>query len=92
MNLEQARAMALADKDKADSRVPSEKIVACITEFLNSENDTLNVENVYRISNPKKPLAQIYASFKKQIKEQGLTELVWPIKTADNVTLVKLTD
>lgn len=81
------KAKALDAKLKTEQRVSSEQIMLKVTEFLNSDKSHADVTLTYPVG---KPLSQIEATFKRVIRSEHIDELVWPIKDADKVFLVKL--
>ena len=83
----QLRAAAQKSRSKSQNHIPREVIAGHVVEFLNSdETEAMNVENWF---NAGTPLGNVASRIKTILKEDGLSELAWPVKMTDGVHLVK---
>lgn len=84
------RAAANKAKNRSNGRVSNDTRLSIVGDFLNSDNEFTTVENVYRVTNPTKPLSAIVASFRTTIKDAGLDELCYPVEMDGHAYLTKL--
>jgi hypothetical protein len=85
------RNMAQAARAKKDEKqVKSSEVLSRIVKFLN--NDNLQFEAVEDLYPASRSNTSILASFRKQVIENKLDDLVFPVITDDHVMLVKLVE
>lgn len=88
VTLDMLRKRAEKQKARSENRVTTEKKLAIIGNFLDDdETSMLDISDVY----PGKPASQVIGAFRTVIKDNDLSELVWPTDDGQGTTyLVKL--